>query len=116
MLELANLSSPSISVTTLFYSIATEFYHSIAFIIVTKFLCRDRDSAFNSLLCRNMSFFVSILFVLLFNSLLRQRIHLLHVLFVAIEILLLLVVNYECYVATGFSLLRQKFLLELAWF
>ena len=84
-----------------------------------KFLCRDRDSAFISLLCRNMSFFVAILFVLLFNSLLRQRIHLLHVLFVmteiifvVTEILLLLVVNSQCYVATGFSLLQHKFLLS----
>ena len=35
-------------------------------------------------------------------------------LFVAIEIFLLLVVNFECYVATGFSLLRQQFFFELA--
>ena len=55
-----------------------------------------------------MSFFVSILFVFHFNFLLRQRIHLLHALFVAtdiifvtVEILLLLVMNSKCYVAIG---------------
>ena len=96
-------------------------FHSI-YSCDRKFLCHDRDSAFNSPLCRNMNFFVATPLVLLFSSLKRQRIHLFHVWFVAIEIifvttkiLLLLVVNSECYVTTLFSLLRQKFLLELAW-
>ena len=66
-------------------------------------LCCDGDSAFNYLLCRNMNFFVATPLIFLFNFLSRQRIHLLHVLFVAIDIiflmtkiLLLLVVNSEC--------------------
>ena len=71
MLDLANLSSPSTSVMTLFCFVKIEFYHSIFFIVAKKFLCHDRDSTFNSLLCRNMSFFVVVIFVLLFNSLLR---------------------------------------------
>ena len=72
-----------------------------------KFLCRNIHSSFNSSLCCNMNFFVAIPLVLLFSSLSRQRIHLLHVLFaateiifVAVEILLLLIVNSECYVMT----------------
>ena len=60
-----------------------------------------------------MNFFVSIPLVLLFNFLSRHRIHLHHVLvvtienfFAATEILLILLVNSECYVAIRFSLLR----------
>ena len=80
-----------------------------------SFYCRDRkllycdkSFAFNSWLCRNKNFFVSILLVLLFSILLRQGIHLLLVLsvaieiiFVATEIVLPLVVNCDCYVATA---------------
>ena len=61
-----------------------------------------------------MNFFVAIPLVLLFNFLSRQRIHLSYVLFVATEIifvvkeiLLLVVVNYECNVVPGFYLLRN---------
>ena len=36
------------------------------------------------------------------------------IIFVATEIVLLLVVNFDCYVATRFSLLRHQFFLELA--
>ena len=35
-IDLANLSSLSISVATEFSSIAKEFYHSVAFIVATK--------------------------------------------------------------------------------
>ena len=65
----------------------------------------------------NMNFFVVIPLVLLFNfyiaienSLSRQNSPQPHVLFVAIEIQLLLVVNSGCYAVTGLSLLRQTFL------
>ena len=75
-----------------------------------------------------MNFFVTIPLVLLFNfyvatenSLSRQNSPQPHVLFVATEIifvitenLLLFVVNFECNVVTRFSLLPQKFFLELA--
>ena len=72
-----------------------------------KLLCRDTGFAFNSGSCHNKNFFVAILLVLVFSFLSRQGIHLLHVLvvateiiFVVTEILLLLVVNSKCYVAT----------------
>ena len=74
-----------------------------------------------------MNFFVIIPLVLLFNfyvaienSLSQQNSPQPHVLFVvtkiifvAIEILLLFIVNSKCNVTTGFSLLRYKFFLEL---
>ena len=55
----------------------------------------------------NKNFFVSILLMFLFSILLRQGIHLLDVLFIAteiifvvIEIVLPLVINHDCYVVT----------------
>ena len=69
-----------------------------------------------------MNFFVTISLVLLFKFLLRFRIHLPHVLFVmteiifvATEILLLLVVNSECLFAIGFSFVATDFS-SFSWF
>ena len=107
-IALAILKSSSISVVTYFSLIAAEFYHSLAFIVVIEnFFVATQvlPATFDYFTTR--SFFASILLVLLFSILSRQGIHLLHVLFVAtkiifvaIEIVLPLVVNSNCYVAT----------------
>ena len=87
-LDLANLNSLSISVATKFSSIATECYHSLAFFCRDrKLLCRDRDSAFNSSLCHNMNFFVTIPLVLLFKFLSGKSSPQPHVLFVTTELI-----------------------------
>ena len=94
--------SSSISVVTYFSLVVIEFYHSLAFIVATEnFFSVTLDYV------AIRSFFVSILLVLLLGILSQQGIHLLHVLsvatkiiFVTTQIVLPLIVNSNCYVAT----------------
>ena len=107
-ITLAILKSSSIPLATYFSLVATEFYHSLAFIIATeKFFVATQVLPATLDYVATRSFFVSILLMLVFSILSRQGIHLLHVLsvateiiFVVIEIVLPLVVNSDCYVAT----------------
>ena len=107
-ISLTILKSSSIFVATYFSLVVTEYFHSLAFIIAREnffITTQVLPATLDYVITR--SFFVSILLVLLFSILSQQGIHLLHVLsvvteiiFVAIEIVLPLVMNYVFYIAT----------------
>ena len=87
-LDLANLSSHKIYVTTDFSFIVTEFYHSQAFIVTTKNFFGTIEIPPSILYyVATWIFFVAIPIVSLFNFLSQQRIHLPHVLFVIKKII-----------------------------
>ena len=89
-------------------SCCDKIYHSFAFIVATEnFFVATQVLPATLDYVATRSFFVSILLVLLFSILSRQGIHLLYVLFVATEIIFVatdivlpLVVNFDCSVVT----------------